>query len=100
MALERGPLVYCAEGVDNPELDLFSLSLPRDARLTESPNQVLGGVVLVRADARDAQNKPVKLTAIPYNVWANRQQSAMRIWFSRKTEQKQSITTNSERRMQ
>jgi DUF1680 family protein len=80
-AILRGPLVYCAEGVDNPGLDLSSLVLPPDAGLTESHDEMLGGIVRVEAAVLNARNKPAKLTTIPYNVWANRDTSPMRIWF-------------------
>ena len=33
MAVERGPLVYCAEWPDNENIDLFSVLLPREAQL-------------------------------------------------------------------
>ena len=34
VALMRGPVVYCLEGVDNKDVDLFKLSLPRSADLS------------------------------------------------------------------
>jgi len=83
VAILRGPLVYCAEGVDNANLDLFALSIPAGAKFTESPDKMLGGVVKLKGDAVDADKKRIKFTAIPYNVWANREQSPMRIWFPR-----------------
>jgi len=85
VAILRGPLVYCAEGVDNPKLDLFALSIPADGKFTESPGneKMLGGVVPVKGGALNAEGRPVKLTTIPYNVWANRKQSPVRIWFPR-----------------
>ena len=82
-AIFRGPLVYCAEGIDNPNLDLFALSIPPDAKFAESSDKMLGGVVLVKGVALNTEQKRVKLTIIPYNVWANRRQSPMRIWFPR-----------------
>ena len=43
-ALQRGPLVYCAEGVDN-ENDVLSLSLKKDGKITLSeymPDKLCG----------------------------------------------------------
>src|SRR5690606_26059090 len=45
VALQRGPLVYCLEGVDNGS-NLSALQLPRDAELSAaSQPDLLGGVV-------------------------------------------------------
>jgi DUF1680 family protein len=67
VAIQRGPVVYCLEGVDNPlgaEPELpFQVDL-----VTEFRPDLLGGVVVVRG--RDAEGKP--LTAIPYFAWDNR----------------------------
>jgi DUF1680 family protein len=97
LAIERGPLVYCLESTDNP--DVLDATLDPDLPLEEvwRPD-VLDGVVVVRAsgamsssadwrgtfrrredgDGRAARN--VGLTAIPYYAWANRGAAAMRVW--------------------
>ncbi len=84
IAIFRGPMVYCAEGVDNSGADIFSLSIPTDAKFIQSPDKALGGIVRVSCDAIDGDGKRVKLNAIPYNVWANRGMSAMRLWIPRR----------------
>jgi hypothetical protein len=82
-AIFRGPMVYCVEGVDNGEMDIFTLSLPADAKFSETPDKILGGIVKLTCDGVDGGGKRVKINAIPYNVWANRKQSPMRIWIPR-----------------
>lgn len=92
VALQRGPLVYCVEGVDN-DGNVAGLCLPAGAPLSHrwAPD-LLGGVVTLTADAvRSAPApvdwreplytaapaaQPVSLTAIPYYAWDNRTSEA------------------------
>jgi uncharacterized protein len=83
VALMRGPVVYCLEGVDYKDIDLFQLSLPRTADLTtEHDAKLLGGVTVIHAQGLDEKKAPVKLTAIPYYAWANREKGPMAIWIN------------------
>ena len=92
VALERGPVVYAFEGVDNDGA-VFDLVLPATARATpESRDNLLGGVTVLkvaqaeraaRTDAGEITVKPASLTAIPYAVWANRGLSPMTVWVAR-----------------
>lgn len=93
VALLRGPVVYCFEGVDNGEL-LQSLRIPRQAQTTPfvceegvlKGNTLLKmeGVRMVGSEALYSEKPPVKekatLTAIPYYAWANRGETQMRVW--------------------
>jgi len=84
VALERGPMVYAVEGVDN-DGNLDGLFLPDSATVApdERPD-VLGGATLLKvagAGRRTADGEvPVSLTAIPYALWNNRGLSPMRVW--------------------
>ncbi|ACZ43114.1 protein of unknown function DUF1680 [Thermobaculum terrenum ATCC BAA-798] len=100
VAIMRGPILYCIESADNPGVDLRDVLLPRDAAFSEElAPDTLGGVVLLRADARlappdeawagrlyrprtqgDPASTPCKLVAIPYYAWANREPGQMRVW--------------------
>ena len=81
VALMRGPIVYCLEGVDNKGIDLFKLSLPTSSELkTEHRATLLGGVTVIRAPGLDEKKTPVTLTAIPYFAWANREKGPMTVW--------------------
>ncbi|MCW5881412.1 MAG: glycoside hydrolase family 127 protein, partial [Anaerolineae bacterium] len=95
VALQRGPLVYCVEGVDHAA-PLDRLALPVDAPLSAAfEADTLGGVVVVRGDALAAEaadwgdalyrpspprHAPTSLTAIPYYAWDNRAPGDMLVW--------------------
>ncbi len=89
VAIERGPIVYAAEWVDNPNGKVRNLMLPDTAKLTaEYRPALLNGVEVVAgkavALAYDAQGKVVQqeqgLTMIPYYAWANRGRGQMTVW--------------------
>ena len=78
-ALQRGPLVYCAEGIDNGGTAI-SLVIPEKAAFApEFHADLLKGVVVLKgkADGRD-------VTLIPYYAWANRGPGEMQVWFKQK----------------
>jgi DUF1680 family protein len=81
VALMRGPLVYCFEGIDQPGADLFKVTLPPDAELAaEHRPDFLHGVTVVKTTGLDEDGKPVALTGIPYFAWANREKTPMNLW--------------------
>ncbi len=103
VALQRGPLVYCFEQVDQPDAPLArALLLPESAAPAWAAFDpaLLGGVVAVTVAgaveeaettagtghgsplyrrARPAR-RPVVLRAVPYFAWDNRAPGAMRVW--------------------
>lgn len=94
VALARGPLVYCFEGVDNGE-PLSALRLPREAVVEAVPYDanLLGGIVALSMSGMRAlvpnhglyadsapREESVALTAIPYYAWANRGENQMCVW--------------------
>jgi DUF1680 family protein len=96
VALQRGPLVYCVEAVDNGDVDLDRVFVPLTTELDASfATDVLGGVVVVKTTGAVAPEEldwsgrlyqalpaieSVGLTAIPYYAWDNRRPGAMRVW--------------------
>ncbi|MGB2824057.1 MAG: glycoside hydrolase family 127 protein, partial [Phycisphaerae bacterium] len=81
VALMRGPIVYCVEAADHGGADVLKLSLPREAGLiAEHRPGLLGGVTVLSATGRDDRHRPVKLTAIPYYAWQNREAGPMAVW--------------------
>jgi len=89
VALERGPIVFAAEGVDSPTHKVRNLLLRDDTKLTaEFRPDLLNGVEVLEGRAfylaRDAQGNVVrnqeKFTAIPYYGWANRGRDEMLVW--------------------
>ena len=80
VALMRGPIVYCLEGVDQPDTDLSTLALARNTEWrAEHRAELLGGVTVLKGTT-SADVKPTSLTAIPSYAWGNRAKSAMTIW--------------------
>lgn len=92
VALERGPVVYAFEGVDN-DGSVFDAVLPAKAVIMpEHRAGLLGGVTVLnvrqaqraaRAENGEIVLKPASLTAIPYATWANRGLSPMTVWVAR-----------------
>ncbi|MDR2863355.1 MAG: hypothetical protein LBV54_05725, partial [Puniceicoccales bacterium] len=89
LAVERGPLVYCAEAVDNGGHAL-NLVLPDDTLFTEDRVDVHGhGLVSLKAPAQalfpapDGAHsvEPVTATLIPYFAWCHRGDGEMQVWF-------------------
>jgi hypothetical protein len=81
VALMRGPIVYCLEAVDHPDVALFRLVLPRETDLrAEHRAELLGGVTVLQGKALADGQRPVALTAVPYYAWANREKGAMTVW--------------------
>ena len=80
-ALQRGPIVYCFEGVDNGGRVLNRL-LPDelDFEVAFRP-QLLGGIdVLTAKDAAE----DTQMVAVPYYAWSHRGIGEMAVWLTRK----------------
>jgi DUF1680 family protein len=89
VALQRGPIVYCAEWPDNPGGRVRNLLLPDSAKLVaEFVPGLLNGVTVIKSRSQalsfDAQGNVLKneqdFTAIPYYAWANRGRGEMIVW--------------------
>lgn len=92
VALERGPVVYAFEGVDN-EGKVFESVIPPTARFTAGHRpDFLGGVTVLtvsgasraaRAESGEIALSPAVLKGIPYATWANRGLTPMTVWVAR-----------------
>jgi len=90
VALQRGPVIYCAEWKDNAG-KTSNLIVPASTTFAASYQpDVLNGVMELTATVPavkvDAVNNSIstvqqKLTAIPYYAWANRGKGEMTVWF-------------------
>ena len=77
LAVERGPIVYCAEGCDN-DGKAFDAVLPADATFVEEPLQI-GGQRFVALKASNG------LKLVPYCIWGNREPgNELQVWFREK----------------
>ncbi len=80
VAMMRGPIVYCLEGIDNPQ-GVLNMALPKDAAITaEHKPGLLGGVTVLRTRALADGKTPVDITAVPYYAWENRGIDEMAVW--------------------
>jgi DUF1680 family protein len=85
VAIERGPLVYAAEGVDNNN-SVRDLVIPRTAKFDiERRPELLGGVTVLKSTASDRKGASRPLMLIPYYAWSHRGVGKMAVWFSRET---------------
>jgi len=105
VAVQRGPLVYCLEQVDQQVKALvFDLSLalgpdPERGFTSQFRGDILGGLLLLRHQgfatpkpfseeplyqaferSRQQKGQEVTLTLIPYYAWANRLVGPMEVW--------------------
>jgi len=84
VALQRGPIVYCVEAVDNGP-SLKHVYLPAGAELTaEHRGDLLGGLTVIKAAGMkrtlDGEDQKVDLLAVPYYAWDHRQAGEMMVW--------------------
>ena len=74
-AIQRGPLVYCLEEVDNQKnFDQLQLEAGTTFEVVDAP-ELLGGVKLIKAQSGKQQ-----MTFIPYYAWDNREAGKMKVW--------------------
>jgi uncharacterized protein len=73
VAVERGPVVYCAEGIDNGGRAL-ELTLSDSEILEARHSKLLGGLTTI--EGKD-------LTLIPYYAWSHRGEGEMIVWLKR-----------------
>ncbi len=88
IAIERGPIVYCAEWPDN-DFDVLSVFMNLNPKFeVEKKPDLLYGInqlktnaqVLSYDDSGRLTTKDVLLTLIPYYAWAHRGQGSMAVW--------------------
>ena len=104
VAVQRGPLVYCMEQIDQDEgVAIKDVALHVDEKggghfQEKFEKDLLGGVLVLRHsgaaydessdrsglyfshNAPARKSRPVQLTFIPYYAWANRAQTPMQVW--------------------
>ncbi|MBI9050404.1 MAG: glycoside hydrolase family 127 protein [Anaerolineaceae bacterium] len=77
-AITAGPLVFCLESVDNPEMDIFNVQISPDSLALQFDANLLGGTNLITAKSQEG----TLLTLIPYHLWGNRGASQMTVWMN------------------
>ncbi len=88
VAIERGPLVYCAEWPDN-DFSVLSVLVNKKPQFNViSKPDLLYGINMIQTDAQTLSydesghlvTKDVKLNMIPYYAWAHRGSGEMAVW--------------------
>lgn len=93
VALQRGPLVYCIEQCDQ-SVRIGDIALPLESAIRPKKRRALGDMVVLEAEAvvsdpigwerrlyrRVPARESVRITAIPYYAWDNREPGPMRVW--------------------
>lgn len=85
IALQRGPLVYCLEWTDQPNIDLWNIAINRQKGFKiYSDNSLLPGCFNIQGEACRLDNSKAndcfEFKAIPYFLWAHRGKGSMRVW--------------------
>lgn len=91
VAVERGPIVYCAEWPDNPGFNVLGVLINQHPRfeVTAAP-QLLHGIDEIKTQAQTLsytdegklQTRDVDLTLIPYYAWNHRGAGNMDVWMA------------------
>lgn len=101
VAVMRGPLVYCLEGIDLPDdVSILEVYAPDDMRLeAKLERDLLGGVVALSGVARrmsedngtqlyweagNEREEALAIKLIPYYAWNNRGITEMTVWLPRR----------------
>jgi hypothetical protein len=78
LAVERGPIVYCAEWPDN-SFSVREATVPADASFEVVPQPgLLQGINELVTETEEGP-----LTLIPYYAWAHRGRGEMNVWFKK-----------------
>lgn len=89
LAVERGPIVWCAEGIDN-DGHARDLVVPADATFEESSVEVCGqllpmlvttGMPVRKGIAKVMTGAAYPVRLIPYFAWCHRGAGTMQTWF-------------------
>ena len=90
LSMERGPIVYGLESIDQKKDYLFDVVIPRDSKIeSHFEKNLLNGVMVLEGNAysveKDSVNgntieKPFTFKAIPYSTWNNRGQGQLVVW--------------------
>jgi hypothetical protein len=91
VAVTRGPLVYCAEEIDNPGGKVQRFFLPEAAEASEATWEELGasplqGVVRLHVPGMEVFGEgsgETMISMVPYYAWNNRGEASMIVWMPR-----------------
>lgn len=80
VALQRGPVVWCIEGADNPQ-GVFNTVIPGSVEFEYiTGNGIPHKEGIIEGKVNDTDGNDVVLKAVPYAFWANRGGGEMAVW--------------------
>lgn len=86
VALERGPIVYCMEGIDNPD-NFYALICNDEAEATVTDASIASytfkGINVAGQVKQGQATADATLTLVPYYAWNNRGRGYMQVWMPR-----------------
>lgn len=94
VAVERGPLVYCAEWVDNPN-GVYHRCLPQESLITIGEKDPDTKIVKLQAKGlscfktstdKEMVKREEEIVLIPYYFWAHRGEGEMQVWLAEQPE--------------
>ncbi|MHA1797498.1 MAG: glycoside hydrolase family 127 protein [Candidatus Helarchaeota archaeon] len=77
VAIRRGPIIYCLESIDNPELNLSKIKISTESQIIEKTHKFLSREIIILIGKL---SNGEEFKAIPYFYTANRGLSAMQLW--------------------
>ncbi len=89
VAVMRGPVVYCAEGIDNPDVDLWEFRTGATVKEADGDEFYVPKLCVYGEERRGGEalygiskymRRQARLTLIPYYAFANRGKSDMAVW--------------------
>jgi DUF1680 family protein len=81
VAIERGPLVYAIEHLDQEGVAVDDAALTSTELTEQWRGDLFGGIPVVTAPARNLPDGDAgRVVAIPYFMWANRDIGPMKVW--------------------
>ncbi len=88
LAMQRGPVVYCIEGVDQADHHVFNKYIPLESIFNvQFQPDMLNGIVTIKGIGMELVNdrgttteRAVDFTAVPYSTWNNRGNGEMAVW--------------------
>ena len=93
VALQRGPIIYCAEWIDNNGKASNIIIPPGTSFASSFQSDLLNGVEVLKSEVpafiigengESVQTRQQPFMAIPYYAWANRGKGEMILWFPEK----------------
>ena len=89
VAIQRGPIIYCVEGIDNDGRSM-NIVLPKNATFHEVSQTILtekvvaiqteATVLKVSEDGSEISTQKKIISAVPYYIWNNRGPGQMLVW--------------------